>query len=58
MGIVGARALGGFDPPETGDDKVVGNWLVFLMLQTVTAIITLNTLIAILGDAYDEVMTE
>lgn len=53
-----SETLGGFDTPEVGDDKVVGAWLIFIMLQIVTNIIVLNTLIAILGDTYDNVMTE
>jgi hypothetical protein len=51
-------ALGGFDPPETGADKPTGAWFTFIILQIGTSIIVLNTLIAILGDSYDNVMNE
>ena len=58
MGIVLTEALGGFEVPDIGHDKVVAAWLIFILLQIVTSIIVLNTLIAILGDSYDNVMNE
>lgn len=58
MGIVLTEALGGFEVPNVGHDKVVAAWLIFILLQIVTSIIVLNTLIAILGDSYDNVMNE
>ena len=53
-----ADALGGFDSPGVGEDKVVTQWFVFINLQVITSIVVLNTLIAILGDSYDNVMNE
>ena len=57
-GLVFSEAIGGFDAPGTGKDRVVTAWLVFILLQIITSIIVLNTLIAILGDSYDNVQND
>lgn len=56
-GLVTAEALGGFEVPGAEEPAETGEWIVFLWLQIITNIVVLNTLIAILGDSYDEVMT-
>ena len=58
MGRVFSETLGGFDMPGVGLEKKVGAWIIFIMLQLITNIVVLNTLIAILGDSYDNVMNE
>ena len=58
QGLVLVDALGGFDSPEVGEDKVVAQWFIFIQLQVITSIVVLNTLIAILGDSYDNVMNQ
>ena len=58
MGRVFSETLGGFDMPGVGLEKKVGSWIIFIMLQLLTNIVVLNTLIAILGDSYDNVMNE
>lgn len=58
IGLVSTEALGGFEVPDVGEKKETAVWLIFIMLQIVTSIIVLNTLIAILGDSYDNVMNE
>lgn len=54
MGLVFVDSLGGFDTPES---HLVA-WAIFLLLQIITNIVVLNTLIAILGDSYDNVQNE
>jgi hypothetical protein len=56
--IVFADALGGFDVPASGKDAKTGAWALFLILMLITNVIALNTLIAILGDKFDEVMAD
>jgi len=64
--IVFTHALGGSGFPENDDSvpeetfnqnfgKRLPIWFNFLMLQTLSSIIALNTLIAIIGDSYDSV---
>ena len=55
LGLVFSDSLGGFEAPGVGEEKVITAWLIFLLLQIITTIIVLNTLIAILGDSYDNV---
>ena len=57
-GLVTVDALGGFDTPGVGADHKTGEWVIFLMLQIITNIVVLNTLIAILGDSYDNVQND
>lgn len=56
--LVIADAMGGFDVPATGFDAKTGVWVLFIILLFITNLIALNTLIAILGDKFDEVMAE
>jgi hypothetical protein len=56
--LVFAEAMGGFDAPATGMDAKSGVWVLFIILLFITNLIALNTLIAILGDKFDEVMAE
>jgi hypothetical protein len=56
--IVFSEALGGFDSPPTGGQALPGQWVLFIILMFVTNLIVLNTLIAILGDSFDNVMAE
>ena len=58
MGVVFSDTLGGFEVPGVGTKIKHGAWMIFIMLQTIMNIIILNTLIAILGDSYDNVMNE
>jgi HJR/Mrr/RecB family endonuclease len=56
--LVFADALGGFDAPATGKDAKTGAWVLFMIFMFITNLIALNTLIAILGDKFEEVMAE
>ena len=47
-----------FDAPPTGDDFVPGNWTVFIIMKFIISLVVLNTLIAILGDSFDQVKTD
>jgi hypothetical protein len=67
--IVFTDTLGGSGFPENGDDepedeydgkfnKRVPLWIHYLGVMIFTNFVTLNTLIAIIGDAYDKVMSD
>ena len=63
--MVFADSLGGlFIPLANPDDQAGGfnarlpDWTNFLFLQLLTSIVALNTLIAILGDSFDEVQND
>jgi hypothetical protein len=56
--LVFAYTLGGFEAPATGKDAKTGAWVLFIIFMFITNLIALNTLIAILGDKFDEVMAE
>ena len=62
LGSVFLAALGDFTSPNTEDtpetSKRMNKWIVFLLLQMVTNIVALNTLIAIIGDSYDRVQND
>ena len=47
-----------FDAPPTGDDYAPGKWAVFIIMHFIITIVVLNTLIAILGDSFDQVKTD
>jgi hypothetical protein len=54
--LVFFKALGAFEPPPTGTERVSGFILMLMFLMLVTNLIGLNSLIAILGDSFDKVM--
>jgi hypothetical protein len=52
-------ALGGFSAPEGYEESkppIVARWINFLLLQFLSSIVALNTLVAILGDSFGKVM--
>jgi hypothetical protein len=55
FGRVFAFSLGGFDIPESGDERTHGEWQVFFILMNICHLLVLNGLIAIYGDSYDQV---
>lgn len=44
-----------FDAPPTGENYIPGEWTVFVILKFIIDIVVFNTLIAILGDSFDQV---
>lgn len=47
-----------FEAPATGADSIPGNWIVFIIMKFIITLVVLNTLIAILGDSFDQVKTD
>jgi hypothetical protein len=58
LGVDFAYTMGGWDSPDVGEERTPGAWTVFFVLIFITNLIVLNTLIAILGNSFDNVMTD
>jgi hypothetical protein len=57
-GLSFSSAMGGYETPGTGSFSTPGEFILFIMLMFYANLIALNTLIAILGDSYDNVRAE
>jgi hypothetical protein len=57
-GLIFADGLGGFETPATGSLATPGEFILFVVVMFYVNLISLNALIAILGDSYDNVRAE
>ena len=60
--LVFLEALGDFSAPNASETpypfKRFNKWLVLLLLQVITNIVALNTLIALIGDSFEKVTND
>ena len=56
-GIVFGEILGGFDTPGVGEEYVYGVWPIFVIMMIYVNLIGLNSLVALMGDAYGKVQS-
>lgn len=58
-GHIFAETLGAeFESPPVGNDFIPGAWTVFIIMKFIITLVVMNTLIAILGDSFDQVKTD
>lgn len=56
--LIFAKSLGAYDTPETGEERKTGAATLFYVLNFVTNLVSLNSLIAILADSYEKVRND